>query len=530
MDEHVGYEAIIKDPEIGMSFPTVKDCRSFLKDYAIFNRFEYHLDKNDPDRIRATCIHKEEHGCPWLFYARVSGAKKADKHTCTIQGLQGEHSLDCLGNPMYANWLADSDWVAKKLLDQFKVHHRVWKSKNLEDEVWFRYGVNITYWVAWYARIKMLEKVFGNYERSYELTPSCCWEVLRRNPRSIATVSRDSVDETFTGMCISFKASLLGWLEGCRPILGLDGCHLKGKYGGVCLSITGLDGNNGLFPIAIYICRGEDAASWRKFLEIMEADLTDHPSKLTFMSDQQKGLKEVIQQIFPGANHRFCFRHMYQNFKKDNKGGKALETLVWGAARAYKKVDCDKWMKQLKDIDAPSHAWLMARDQNTWCRSTFDTSTYCEHITNNFSESFNAWIHDLRDRTPTGFVEHYCLMMMTQMWKRQVAARKMDMNGLLPRVHARLKHLEGFIKEYTYQPASDYCFSVQLQGGSNRWLVNLERKTCDCRVWQITGIPCVHAVLIIKLRKLGYHRYVFYCILLFSHIWGFMSYLFYTFM
>lgn len=50
------------------------------------------------------------------------------------------------------------------------------------------------------------------------------------------------------GLCICFKASLDGFLAGCRPILGLDDCFLKGRYGGVLLSIVALDAQNGLFP------------------------------------------------------------------------------------------------------------------------------------------------------------------------------------------------------------------------------------------------------------------------------------------
>lgn len=41
------------------------------------------------------------------------------------------------------------------------------------------------------------------------------------------------------------------------PIIGLDGSFLKGKYSGAILFDVSLDGNNVLFPIAIYICRGE---------------------------------------------------------------------------------------------------------------------------------------------------------------------------------------------------------------------------------------------------------------------------------
>ena len=49
------------------------------------------------------------------------------------------------------------------------------------------------------------------------------------------------------------KGSFVGFVNGCRPLVRLDGCFLKGKFGGVCLAACALDGNNGMFPIILYI-------------------------------------------------------------------------------------------------------------------------------------------------------------------------------------------------------------------------------------------------------------------------------------
>ncbi|GAV57988.1 hypothetical protein CFOL_v3_01524, partial [Cephalotus follicularis] len=38
-----------------------------------------------------------------------------------------------------------------------------------------------------------------------------------------------------------------GFAQGCRPFLGLDGCHLKSPFGRVLLCATAIDGNHGLF-------------------------------------------------------------------------------------------------------------------------------------------------------------------------------------------------------------------------------------------------------------------------------------------
>ncbi|KAF6169679.1 hypothetical protein GIB67_004071 [Kingdonia uniflora] len=100
-----------------------------------------------------------------------------------------------------------------------------------------------------------MEMIVGSYDEGYIIMPELAIQVLKANPGSITTCSLDLDTNQWKTTCIAYKASIDGFLNGCRPVLGLDGCFFKGKYGGVCLTIIGLDGNNGLFPIAICFCR-----------------------------------------------------------------------------------------------------------------------------------------------------------------------------------------------------------------------------------------------------------------------------------
>ena len=147
---------------------------------------------------------------------------------------------------------------------------------------------------------------------------------------------------------VAFKASLDGFINGCRPVIGLDGCFLKGKYGGVVLSAVALDGNNGLFPVAICIANGETYDSWSRFLSFLAPHVKKHKDPLTFISDRAKGLIPAVEQVFSNSRHIFCFKHMYKNFKGDGFKGPHLEHLSWGAAKAYKKEQLEKWVEQLE--------------------------------------------------------------------------------------------------------------------------------------------------------------------------------------
>ena len=82
----------------------------------------------------------------------------------------------------------------------------------------------------------------------------------------------------------------------CRRIIRVDREHLKGPYPGILLTAVAKDGNNNIFPIAIFpiawaVVATESANTWTWFLALLVDDInlvTDKDSEITFMSDRQK--------------------------------------------------------------------------------------------------------------------------------------------------------------------------------------------------------------------------------------------------
>lgn len=114
-------------------------------------------------------------------------------------------------------------------------------------------------------------------------------------------------------------------MVGCpdvRPIICLDGCHIKTDCEGIILTAVGLDANNCIYPIAYAVVEKEKSESWSWFLEHLMADMKipKDTEKLTFMSDKQKGLIDAIEKLMPNSEHRFCVVHLYNNFKVSHKG------------------------------------------------------------------------------------------------------------------------------------------------------------------------------------------------------------------
>ena len=46
-------------------------------------------------------------------------------------------------------------------------------------------------------------------------------------------------------------------MAGCRPIVGMDGCHLKGRFRGHILSAIARDENDNIFLVAMAIVEQE---------------------------------------------------------------------------------------------------------------------------------------------------------------------------------------------------------------------------------------------------------------------------------
>ncbi|KAF9623410.1 hypothetical protein IFM89_002994, partial [Coptis chinensis] len=258
--------------------------------------------------------------------------------------------------------------------------------------------------------------------------------------------------------------------------------HIEGKYGGQLLSVVSLDTNNGLFPLAMYICKSESTETWGKFLEIISPKLREHPLPLTIISDKQKGLVKAVSYVFDDTrSHRICFRHMYKNFKKLFKGS-YLEKMTYFAAKSFKEVDFKKWMDKIGSAKIEEREWLEKENVESWAQSCFYHTSKCEHITNNFSKSFNNWIQEVRDKPVCKLVDKLHLAFMRNIYDRKQKAKKWDdeadnkFHGLVLRVKQTIKTRIKFIR---------------------KWIVDLRSKECSCVVWQQSGVPCIHAVAVI---------------------------------
>ena len=75
-------------------------------------------------------------------------------------------------------------------------------------------------------------------------------------------IENENTKPKFKKMYIKYNAQKIGFLGGCKPFVGMDGCHLKGGFGGQLLFPTTKDGNDNIFSVAMVVVEQEKKDSW----------------------------------------------------------------------------------------------------------------------------------------------------------------------------------------------------------------------------------------------------------------------------
>ncbi|KAF6169933.1 hypothetical protein GIB67_034325 [Kingdonia uniflora] len=140
-----------------------------------------------------------------------------------------------------------------------------------------------------------------------------------------------------------------------------------------------------------------------------------------------------------------------RSFLKGKYGGQCLSIILLDANNGLFLIAVLIYRKNLDKLGVAKYdakTWLEREPYESWYRSYFDTSTKCEHMTNNFSESFNNWIVKIRDKPLNKMVVRLNLMQMTLMYERKLKAREWDQNGLVPRAVKKIELLKTCSRHY----------------------------------------------------------------------------------
>ena len=101
-----------------------------------------------------------------------------------------------------------------------------------------------------------------------------------------------------------------------------------------------------------------------------------------------QGLINVVEKVFPDAEHRFCVRHLYQNFHKKFKG-ETLKNLLWAMARSTNLPRWNENREKMREVSIDAYNWLEGKPPNQWVKNFFSDFPKCDILLNNMSEVYN---------------------------------------------------------------------------------------------------------------------------------------------
>lgn len=229
---------------LGMTFVTAQEVRDAITKYAMLFRYKLKLNPNEPYRIVAKC--KNEAGFPFML--KVS--KDGKNLELAIKTLKAEHR--CFRH--YSLPSASVKFIASHF--KSKIYHNPgFKVKDIQAEAEEILKINVSFQKCKRAKRMVIEELDGSYRVQFQQLEAYAAALKSSNPGTKGEIElcKESLKEhrrVFRRMFICFEAIKYGWKAGCRPLIGLDGCFLKGVCKGHVLSAVGLDGNDKMVPIA----------------------------------------------------------------------------------------------------------------------------------------------------------------------------------------------------------------------------------------------------------------------------------------
>lgn len=480
---------------VDQRFNSFSEFREALHKYSIAHGFAYRYKKNDSHRVTVKC---KSQGCPWRIYA----SKLSTTQLICIKKMHSSHT--CEGASVKAGYRATRGWVGSIIKEKLKVSPS-YKPKDIAEDIKREYGIQLNYSQAWRAKEIAREQLQGSYKEAYNMLPYFCEKIKETNPGSFATFTTKD-DSSFHRLFVSFHASISGFQQGCRPLFFLDSTPLNSKYQGMLLAATAADGDDGAFPVAFAVVDAETDDNWRWFLlELKSAVSTSLP--ITFVADFQKGLRESLAEIFDKGFHSYCLRCLSEKLNRDLKGQFSHEARRFmindfsSAAKASKLEAFERCTENIKSISVEAYNWVLGSEPSHWANAFFEGARY-NHMSSNFGQEFYSWVSDAHELPITQMIDVLRGKMMESIYMRRVNSSQWT-TKLTPSNEEKLQ--DEFLKAHRlnwFSLDSGSTFRVSGEASAETAeifeTVDIVHWDCSCKEWQLTGLPCCHAIAVIE--------------------------------
>jgi hypothetical protein len=168
----------------------------------------------------------------------------------------------------------------------------------------------------------------------------------------------------------------------------------------------------------------------------------------------------------------------------------------------------------MKKSSPKAMKWIEDNHKHLWARCYFSAASKCDYVTNNIAEVFNNWIKHEKSLRVIDLMDIIRQKIMDKLFQRRRLAMKLN-SKVLPHIVKDLNAKSRGLVGYSIHKGVGHTAEISgVYKDLTPWrhAVNLDKRTCTCNKWQITGLPCTHAInLICSYRGLELEDYVDKC-------------------
>ena len=119
-----------------------------------------------------------------------------------------------------------------------------------------------------------------------------------------------------------------------------------------------------------------------------------------------------------------CARHIYGNLRRAYPGKELPKDLFWAVAKSFNIGDYEVALQALKNFDVRVYEAVLMKNPQNCSRAFFSSTSVCEDVSNNFSESYNNTLNTAREMPLVEMLETVRRQAMIRMDMRKTNAFK----------------------------------------------------------------------------------------------------------
>ncbi|KAL5581501.1 hypothetical protein UlMin_013943 [Ulmus minor] len=357
----------------------------------IRTKYKFKVHKSSPSLLVVRCMNNT---CSW----KVRGMRVLNTECWMVTNFVKEHT--CAVDYMREGHRQATSWVIGDCLkSRYIAHSQTFKPKDIVDDMKEMFGVQISYNRAWRACEAVYDTLQGTPEESYSYLPAFL-HVLVECDLGIKTDLVVTEEGRFN-YCFFALAVLKEGYQFCRPILYVDGAHLKGKYNGMIIGDI------------------ENDSSWFWFFTKLKQVYGDWLD-LMIVSYRHPNIAKAIREMCP-EGFRGIFIHLLHNIKNKFKG--ISVDMLYQCAKAYRLSEFGSLMHALTLVEPRLGSYLQEVGYERWSMSYLEGCQY-NIMTTNISKCINVILVKEWELPVTALAEEMRCLVQRWHYKRRTEAEK----------------------------------------------------------------------------------------------------------